>query len=97
MYYAQFCIHMTINSKKNGNITDDKSVANDVLCFINTVNLPDTVMLGGAHNGAEAFPLGQYGHVIYCSERQACSSSGGVGYSCAVCQDRSIMCSVTCN
>jgi len=37
----------------------------DVLLFI--INRLDNVMLGGAYDGCKASPVGQEGHVIYCT------------------------------
>ena len=49
---------------------------------IYTANFPDAVTRGGDYDGRRAFALGLQGHVSCRSERQACVSSSGVGYSC---------------
>ena len=43
------------------------------------INLPAAITLGGADDRGGATPAG---HMICCDERLACSSSGGVCYSC---------------
>jgi len=48
-----------------------------------TINLPDTVMLGGAYDESRASSVGLWGHTICCSGWQTCSSSSsGVVYLC---------------
>jgi len=44
--------------------------------------MSDAITLIGAQDGTVASLVGLYGHMICCSGRKACSSSGGVGCSC---------------